>query len=758
MCAPVIECEAARLEALYQYQVLDTAPEPEFDDLTQLAAYICNTPIALVSLIDHHRQWFKAKVGLTVSETHRDLAFCTHAILQSEPFIVENATLDYRFVTNPLVTGEPHIRFYAGFPLMTPAGYYIGTLCVIDRIPRQLSLGQIRAMRALSRQVMSQLELRRSHAEIKRAIAHDFNHYNQLNNALQQSLRELTDIKFSLDQSSIVTITDTKGAITYANSKFCKIFQFSQNELIGQNHRIVNSGFHSKTFFRQMWATISQGRVWQGELKNRAKDGTLYWVDVTIVPLLHDGKPDQYIAVYTDITERKQLEDLLKWQSKRERYQALHDQLTELPNRQLFHQRLTLALAHIRQHEEMLAVMFLNLDRFKLINDTLGYAVGDRVLQQVAQRIAKCLKPTDTIARWGGDEFILILPHLHSAEDITKVAQCILKSFEACFELEQQELHITASIGIALAPYDGEDGETLLKNAGAAMYHVKQRGRNGFQIYASDMDIQTFDQLILVNDLYKALERSEFLLHYQPQVNLQTGEIVALEALVRWQHPQRGLVPPNQFIAIAEETGQINAIGGWVLQSACAQNRAWQRAGLPPVRVAVNLSGRQFQPNLTRLITQVLSDTGLEPQYLEIEITETIAMQDLALTISLLKELQEIGVYISIDDFGTGYSSLAMLKQFPLHTLKIDREFIKDLSTSSRDAAVIQSIVALGHSLNLEVVAEGVETLEQWNFLQSIRCNAMQGYFLSKPLSVEAISPFISRRFKNIPVKYSDPF
>lgn len=624
MCAPVIECEAERLEALYQYQILDTAPESAFDDLTQLAAHICNAPIALISLVDRNRQWFKSKVGLTVSETHRDLAFCAHAILKSDPFIVENATLDQRFFTNPLVTGEPHIRFYAGFPLVTPTGYRIGTLCVIDRFPRQFSPEQIKMLRILSRQIVNQLELRRSYANLESVFDRELN-----------------------------------------------------------------------------------------------------------------------------VTKRKQLEEMLQQQLERERYQASHDQLTELPNRLLFDERLTLALNHAEQPGEMLAVMFLDLDRFKSINDTLGHAIGDQLLQQAAQRIAGCLKQGDTLARWGGDEFTLILSQLYSPEDISEIAQRILKVLEAPFKFEQQELHITASIGIALAPYDGEDAGTLLKNADTAMYRAKQQGRNSFQLYTNDMNMWAFDQLVLINDLYNALDRNEFLLHYQPQVNLQTGEIVAIEALIRWQHPQRGLVPPDQFIAIAEETGQINAIGEWVLRTACAQNRAWQMAGLSPIRVAVNLSGRQFRRSLPRLIAQVLSDTGLDPQYLEIEITESIAMQDLSLTIAVLKELQKMGVCISIDDFGTGYSSLAMLKQFPLHTLKIAREFIKDLDTNPQDAAVIEAIMTLGHGLSLGVVAEGVETQEQWNFLRSINCDAMQGYFFSRPVAAEVVMQVVFNKLSN---------
>lgn len=435
--------------------------------------------------------------------------------------------------------------------------------------------------------------------------------------------------------------------------------------------------------------------------------------------------------LYMAIMQRR-VEDMI-------RHQASHDRLTGLPNRLLFDERLSLALAYAHQSGEMLAVMFLDLDRFKTINDTLGHAVGDQLLQQVARRIADCLSQSDTIARWGGDEFTLVLPQICSVHDATKVAKRVINVLNTPFRFGEQEFHITTSIGIALAPYDGKDAETLLKNADAAMYRAKQQGKNSFQLYASDMNTQALEQLVLANDLYKALNRGEFLLHYQPQVSLQTGQIIAMEALIRWQHPERGLVPPSQFIPLAEETGQISAIGEWVLQTVCEQSRAWQAAGIPPIRIAINLSARQFQrQNLAQLIARILSTTGLEARYLEVEITESIAMQDVAVTIAVLEELQAMGVYISIDDFGTGYSSLATLKRFPLDTLKIDREFIKDLTTTAKDGALVQAIVALGHGLNLSVIAEGVETLEQQEFLRSADCDSFQGYFFSKPLPAEA--------------------
>ncbi len=431
------------------------------------------------------------------------------------------------------------------------------------------------------------------------------------------------------------------------------------------------------------------------------------------------------IHVYMSIMQRR-VEDTI-------RHQASYDLLTGLPNRLLFNDRLALALANTHQQGEILAVLFLDLDGFKKINETLGHGVGDRLLQDVAQRLKKCLRESDTIARWGGDEFTLLLSPIVSAEAAAQIAQQILSAFNLPFQIEGKgEFYIKASIGIALAPYDGEDVETLLKNADAAMHRVKQQGRNNYRLYTPSIGTQALEKMVLENNLYKALEREEFILHYQPQIDLKTGKIVGMEALLRWQHPEQGLIPPNRFIPLAEETGLINPIGEWALRTACAQNKAWQLAGLPPLRMAVNLSARQFmQQNLIEKIAQVLEETGLEPRYLEIEITETTAIQDIDFTISVLQTLKNMGIYISMDDFGTGYSSLSSLKRFPLSTLKIDRSFIDD-------APIIKAVIALGHGLNLKVIAEGVETPGQLEFLREVKCDDVQGYFLSKPLSAEA--------------------
>jgi predicted signal transduction protein with EAL and GGDEF domain len=356
-------------------------------------------------------------------------------------------------------------------------------------------------------------------------------------------------------------------------------------------------------------------------------------------------------------------------------------------------------------------------------------------LQGVAERLTTCLHDSGIVARWGGDELTVLLPQLNCIEEAAKVAQRILDTIKQPFNLEGHQLHISSSIGIALYPQNGEDAETLLRNADAALYRVKQQGRNNYQFYTAAMNSQASELLVLENELHHALHRGEFVVHYQPQVNTTTGEITGMEALVRWQHPKFGLVTPAKFIPLAEETGLIVPIGEWVLKTACAQNKAWQDAGLPPLRVAVNLSARQFQqPFLLNVVSQTLQQTGLAPKFLELEITETIAMQDVDLTRTILTKLYQMGINLSIDDFGTGYSSLGYLKQFPLHSLKIDKSFVRDVATDPQNAGIINAIMTLGRGFNLRVIAEGVETEAEKDWLRSFQCEEMQGYLSSPPL------------------------
>ncbi|MBW4580560.1 MAG: EAL domain-containing protein [Tildeniella nuda ZEHNDER 1965/U140] len=432
------------------------------------------------------------------------------------------------------------------------------------------------------------------------------------------------------------------------------------------------------------------------------------------------------------------------------RYQAFHDLLTGLPNRMLFNDRLPLALANAHRNETMLAVMFLDLDRFKTINDTLGHAIGDQLLQAVATRLAECLREGDTIARWGGDEFTLLLPQISNAEDAAKAAQRLGEALKPAFYLETHELYISSSIGIALYPHDGDDAQTLLKNADAALYRVKEEGRNGYQLYTPAINSHASALLALESSLHQALERNEFVLYYQPQINLNSGRVTAMEALIRWQHPILGAIAPSIFIPLAEENGLIVSIGEWVLRTACAQNKAWQNAGLPPLRIGVNLSARQFQQSrLVTTVAQLLAETQLDPYYLELEITETVAMQNVLSTTSLLKELQALGVHISLDDFGTGYSSLGYLKHFPLNTIKIDQSFISELTIDPHDAAIVNAVIALGRGLNLNVVAEGVETQVQMDYLRSRHCEEMQGYLFSRPLPATEATQFLQTHHVN---------
>ncbi len=435
------------------------------------------------------------------------------------------------------------------------------------------------------------------------------------------------------------------------------------------------------------------------------------------------------------------------------RHQAFHDRLTNLPNRMLFDHRLPIALENAKTRGHKLAVCFLDLDRFKLINDSLGHAIGDQLLQHTATRLHHCLREGDTIARWGGDEFILLLPHVNTHEDAAKVAGRILESLQPAFYIEGNQLYITCSIGIALYPSDGTDAETLIKNADFALYRAKDNGRNNFQLYDQAMNSKASELLILENNLHPALEREEFLVYYQPQINVETGMITRMEALVRWQHPKLGLIAPDEFIPLAEDNGLILSIGEWVLKTACAQNKAWQQAKLGKVRVAVNLSARQFQqPNVVETIANILAHTGLEPHLLELEITETTAMRDVDFTRTVLRELRAMGVHLSMDDFGIGYASLNYLKKFPFHTLKIDRSFVRELEQSSEDAAIIRAIITLAQCLNLSVVAEGVETAAQRDLLLNLNCKEMQGFLFSKPLNTENATNFLIHRLNQLEI------
>jgi diguanylate cyclase (GGDEF)-like protein len=447
-----------------------------------------------------------------------------------------------------------------------------------------------------------------------------------------------------------------------------------------------------------------------------------------------------YYLVYRDIAQRRRAEEKL-------RVVATHDPLTALPNRTLLHERLSHALAKAQRHGRQLAVLFVDLDRFKTVNDTLGHDAGDRLLQFMAQRLYDCLRETDTMARQGGDEFVVLMDELTDREPITRVSQRILDAVAQPFVIDGQEIHITASIGISVYP---EDGRTLLRNADIAMYRAKEKGKNNYQFYSTQIDNYSVERLALESGLRRALERDEFTLHYQPKVNIASGLITGMEALLRWQHPELGRVAPGQFIPIAEENGLIIPIGAWVLKTACMQNRAWQRQGLRRFPVAVNLSSRQFAgETLLDDVKAALDASGLAPADLELEITESMVMNNPEQAVNLLQELKKLGIRVAIDDFGIGYSSLAYLKRFPIDSVKVDRSFVEDIPEDENSMAIAQAVIAMAHSLRLKVVAEGVESEGQLGFLRGEGCDEIQGHYFCEaraPSEISAIMRTTLRR------------
>jgi diguanylate cyclase (GGDEF)-like protein len=441
------------------------------------------------------------------------------------------------------------------------------------------------------------------------------------------------------------------------------------------------------------------------------------------------------------------LEELVRQRTAEVERLAYYDTLTDLPNRLLFEDRLAQALLLAQRNRQILGTFFLALDRFKKINDTLGHAVGDLLLKDVAERVKHCVSESDTVARFDGEEFALLLTQVTGTEDLVEITRLINEALKPSFLLAGHEIYVTASIGISLFPFDGEDQNNLLKNAGAALYRAKMQGGNNYQFYTSDMNARALKRLALESSLRRAVEHEEFVIHYQPQVEMESRKIVGAEALVRWQHPKFGLLAPAEFIPMAEDTGLILLLGAWVLRTACAQTRWWQQAGIGDLRIAVNVSARQFQDkNLLDTVAQILSDTGLDSSCLELELTESSIMQNAESAIKTLTELREMGVKISIDDFGTGYSSLGYLKRLPIDILKLDRSFVTGATTDPDDAALVMAIISLAHNLKLKVIAEGVETEEQVRFLRLLKCDGGQGYLFGKPMPADLFRSLIGAR------------
>lgn len=594
---PTPENELRRLQSLRALDILDSAPEATFDTLTDVAARVLGMPIALISLVDERRQWFKARHGLEVVETSRAVSFCAHALGSAELLVVEDARLDPRFADNPLVVGEPRVCFYAGAPLCLPGGEVLGTLCVIDQVPRQLDATQRMVLQVLARHVVIEFELRRQ-------------------------------------------------------------------------------------------------------------------VDDLVAEMEHRRQAEQrYMQL------------------------ATRDPLTGLPNRAALLDRLQLAVRAAARTGEGLAFLFIDLDRFKYINDTLGHAAGDELLQTVANRLRHSVREVDTVARLGGDEFAIVLQGVHDGDAARRVAEKLLASLAVPVAHGAESIHVGASLGIALYPDHGDNPDALMRHADLAMYQAKRDGACGYRLYEPAFDLATRSRLAIEQDLRQALGRGELVLHYQPQLDLARGTLTGIEALVRWQHPQQGLVPPGRFIALAEEIGLIVDIGGWVLDEATRQLAHMRAAGFRVPRVSVNVSALQLLPDLLTRAASSLRDAGLAPTDLELEITETAITADGPLVLELLSDLRSLGVGVAVDDFGVGYSSLAMLRRLPISTLKIDRSFIQELASNRQDATITRAVIDLAQGLELRLVAEGIETTEQHSILSSLGCPEAQGYLFSPPLA-----------------------
>jgi diguanylate cyclase (GGDEF)-like protein/PAS domain S-box-containing protein len=529
-----------------------------------------------------------------------------------------------------------------------------------------------------------------------------------------------------------IMITNRDNEIVSTNRALGEITGYSAEELLGKNPRLFASGRHDHTFFREMWKTLLEIGHWQGEIWNRRKNGEVFPQFLTIsVERDEQGETAHYIGLVTDISQRKYDEERI------ERL-AYYDPLTDLPNRVLLQDRLARVLAVAQREQHSAAILMLDLDRFKNINESLGHSVGDSVLQAVAERLRSCVREADTVARLGGDEYLVVMGELDSAQDAAIVARKILDAFIPPVTVGDKELGITLSIGIGVFPNDGEDEQTLMKNADSAVYSAKQAGRNTYQFYTRDMNASMLNTLLIENALRRALERQELRLFFQPQVDLGSGKIIGAEALIRWMHPEQGLVAPCSFIPIAEESGLILPIGEWVLRDAFRHLKSWQDAGFADLTVAVNMSALQFhQENLAERIVAIANETGADLQYVELELTESMIMHSAEAMIESMLALKALKLKLSIDDFGTGYSSLSYLKRFPIDKLKIDRSFVNDIADNPADLAISKVIIDLARNLNMRVIAEGVETAEQLRLLRDHGCDEMQGFFFSRPVPAE---------------------
>ncbi len=545
--------------------------------------------------------------------------------------------------------------------------------------------------------------------------------------------------------SEAVVIVDKDFNIVSVNPAFSLISGYPSKDIVGKKPPFLNTLKDNNSLYKKMLSGVTKSGHWEEELWCVRKDGLEYAARISFSAITgEDGVANKFAAVVNDISERKRAEERIY-------YQANFDALTGLPNRALFHDRLNTSLPIMMRTKRKLALMFIDLDGFKLVNDTLGHNIGDLLLKETADRLNSCIRKGDTVARLGGDEFTIIMPNLLDSHNAPLVGQRILDALAKPFFLRGHEAFVSGSIGITVYPDDAEDAYDLLRNADAAMYKAKDHGKANYQFYTDDLNKEVQERMVLKNGLSKALENGEFELFYQPKLNLLEGTINSAEALMRWTSPELGSISPAKFIPLMEETGQVVEVGEWALLTACRQHKAWLDAGLPHIRIAVNLSARQLRDlSFVKIVENALKETGIGPDGLEIEITESMLMSDSAKAVKALGELHDMGIHVAMDDFGTGYSSLSYLKKFPIDTIKIDQSFVADIATDKDDSEIIRTIINMGQTLNRKIVAEGVEDAEQLSILRDFKCDEIQGYFFSRPLPHGEATKFIREQAENI--------
>ncbi|WP_426107627.1 putative bifunctional diguanylate cyclase/phosphodiesterase [Massilia sp. TSP1-1-2] len=721
--APFPADEAERLLALYSARILDTEPEEEFDRITRIAAKLLKVPIALVSLVDAERQWFKSKVGLDVTQTRRDISFCGHAVLQKEPFLISDAQADARFADNPLVMGAPFVRFYAGIPLLSVEGQALGSFCVIDHVPRILTDIELASLVDLARMAQEQIQRRQlllASGKVLETLRESEERHRQLISHAPEAYLVSDGARIIFVNQAGMRLLGAQRADQIVGMPALGIVAPAYRQIVAQRAEMAYRTLRPNAPLEMRWLRV---------------DGAEVDVETTTVSYTSNGEVRIQI-IARDNTIRKQYKTELE-------QLATHDVLTGLPNRAVLRDRLEQGIHRWLRQGHGAVVAFLNLDHFKNVNDAFGHSVGDQVLTSVGKVLQSSVRKNDTVARIGNDEFVLILEQIDESE-LRILLQRLIDNIGQPIKALRQDITVSCSVGYCRYPADGATADALLTAADTAMYRAKDLGRATVSCYEPAMQGAASERLTMESRLRLALAQNEFVLHYQPKVDLRTGKVVGLEALVRWQDPQLGLIPPVRFIPVAEETGLIVPLGDWILRTACEQAAAWQREGIAHMPVAVNLSARQFlQSDLVARVGQIVRETGIAPHLLELELTESLSMDSPEKSIAVLTALKEIGLTLTIDDFGTGYSNLSYLKRFPLDKLKLDQSFVRDMAQSSEALAIAQAIITLAHGLHLRVVAEGVETAEQLALLTLQGCDEMQGYFFSRPLPVAQCSALL---------------